>query len=90
MSLAKKGRSLSSIVSVPPMPQASSNIEHDSGNILGRYVPDPIAMDALKRFLGGDTAMSIMGPYGSGKSTFGVLLNCILAPSADPSFESLD
>ena len=88
MSLAKKGRSLSSIVSVPPMPQASSNIEHDSGNILGRYVPDPIAMDALKRFLGGDTAMSIMGPYGSGKSTFGVLLNCILAPSADPSFEA--
>ena len=32
--------------------------------------------------------MSIMGPYGSGKSTFGVLLNCILAPSADPSFEA--
>ncbi len=86
MSLEEGGRPLSEIVHVPPAPYASSNVEHDSGDTLGRYVPDPIAIDTLKRFFGGDSVMSIMGPYGSGKSTFGVLLNCLLAPSGDPSF----
>ena len=89
MSLRIDGRPLNDIVSIPPMPQASSNIEHDSDSVLGSYVPDPIAMDALKRFLGGDSTMSIIGPYGSGKSTFGVLLNCLLSGRGKSFSEAL-
>ena len=81
MSLRETGRLLSEIVSIPPMPYASSSIEHDSNDVLGRYVPDRVSMDTLRRFFGSDKVMSIMGPYGSGKSTFGVLLNCLLSPS---------
>ena len=88
MILTKRSKPLSNIVSIHPIPHISSNIEHDSGDTLGRYVPDPMAMDALRRFLSGNATMSIMGPYGSGKSTFGVLLNCLMAPSDDPSFKA--
>ena len=81
-------RPLSEIVSIPPMVPASSNIEYDSGNVLGRYIPDVVALDTLGRFFGGDTIMSIMGPYGSGKSTFGVLLNCLLSPSNSVAWQA--
>ena len=88
MSLSGMNRPLSEIVSIPPMVQASSNIEYDSGNMLGRYIPDVVALDTLRRFFGGDTTMSIMGPYGSGKSTFGVLLNCLLSPSSSIAWQT--
>ena len=88
MSLRGMSKPLSDIVSIPPMAHVSSNIEHDSGNILGKYIPDIVALDALKRFFGGDTIMSIIGPYGSGKSTFGVLLNCLLSPSGSKAWKT--
>ena len=88
MSLRGIIKPLSEIVSIPPMVQASSNIEYDSGNMLGRYIPDVVALDTLRRFFGGDTIMSIIGPYGSGKSTFGVLLNCLLSPSGSKAWKT--
>ena len=67
MSLREASSPLSEIVPIPPVAQASSNIEYDSGNMLGRYIPDIVALDTLRRFFGGDVIMSIIGPYGSGQ-----------------------
>ena len=88
MSLRETSSPLSEIVQIPPVAQASSNIEYDSGNMLGRYIPDIVALDTLRRFFGGDVIMSIIGPYGSGKSTFGVLLNCLLSPSSSMAWRT--
>ena len=88
MSLRETSSPLSEIVPIPPAAQASSNIEYDSENMLGRYVPDIVALDTLRRFFGGDAIMSIIGPYGSGKSTFGVLLNCLLSPSSNMAWQT--
>ena len=81
---------LSRIVGVIEKPQASSNIEHDSLNVIPGYIPNSNATEAIERFneglRHGGSAISITGPYGSGKSTFGVILNQLSAPKSDVGF----
>ena len=83
-------RSLSRIVGVVEKPQASSNIEHDSLSVIPSYMPNSNANEAIERFCEGlrrgGSAISITGPYGSGKSTFGVMLNHLVAPNGDAGF----
>ena len=82
---------LSRIVEVIEKPQASSNIEHDSLNVIPGYIPNSNTNEAIERFNAGlrhgGSAISITGPYGSGKSTFGVMLNQLVAPNNDAGFK---
>ena len=81
---------LSRIVGVVEKSQASSNIEHDSLSVIPGYIPNSNANEAIERFCEGlrrgGSAISITGPYGSGKSTFGVMLNHLVAPNGDAGF----
>ena len=81
---------LSRIVKVIEKPQASSNIEYDSLNVIPGYIPNSNTNEAIERFneglRRGGSAISITGPYGSGKSTFGVILNQLVAPNNDVGF----
>ena len=84
-------KQLSRIVNVIEKPQASSNIEHDSINVISGYIPNSNTNEAIERFneglRHGGSAISITGPYGSGKSTFGVILNQLVAPNSDAGFK---
>ena len=82
-------RPLSDVVGVPEKPHASANIERDP--LIGGYLPGAGAVRALELFsagLGSGAAMSVVGPYGSGKSTFGVVLNCLAAPGGDAGWKA--
>ena len=83
---------LSTIVGIYDKPRVSANIEHDSlDDIIDRYIPNASSIEALNIFLAGlgkGGAMSIIGPYGSGKSTFGIVLNHMVAPSRDPGWNN--
>ncbi len=88
----KPGTPLSAIVSIPDKPRASANIEHDSlDDIIGKYIPNTSSIEALNVFLTGldkGGAISIIGPYGSGKSTFGIVLGQMVAPRRDPGWKT--
>ena len=81
---------LSMIVTVSGSRHPSSNIEYDSMDVVRKYIPNANALHALERFAAGlesgGSAMSIVGPYGSGKSTFGVMLNCLAGPKNDAAY----
>ena len=82
---------LSGVVGVPARPHASANIERDSLDAIGGYIPNASAAKAVEIFsagLGRGGALSIVGPYGSGKSTFGVVLSRLAAPRADPGWKA--
>jgi energy-coupling factor transporter ATP-binding protein EcfA2 len=73
-----------------PGPQfaRSVNIERDArANDLKGYLPTGRALDVLRRFTAAlndaslTRAWSITGPYGSGKSAFALLLNCLVGPA---------
>ena len=89
-----KSTPLAKIAGVLPKPYASTNIEHDSGEVLKRYVPSADAVDAVKRFSSGlagsksGRMISITGPYGSGKSTMGVFLNHLVSPEGGPGWKT--
>ena len=85
------GTSLSKIVGVPDRPHASTNIERDAGTMMARYIPNSSFVEAVNIFaarLGKGVALSIIGPYGSGKSTFGVVLGHLAAPHDDPGWKA--
>ena len=82
-------RPLSGVVGVSAKPHASANIERDRP--VGGYVPNASAVRAIGLFsagLGSGAAMSVVGPYGSGKSTFGVVLNGLAAPNGDAGWKA--
>ena len=90
-----RARHLSRIVRVSEKTHASSNVEHDSMNVIHRYIPNSSANEAIELFTAGlafgGSAISITGPYGSGKSTFGVMLSHLAAPKDDEGFgQALD
>lgn len=89
---ARNGRAarhiaLSHMVSASLKKYAAANVEHDRGpEILGGYIPGPGTLDTVARLdlgmRGGKhgRAISVTGPYGSGKSTMAVLLDALYAP----------
>ena len=89
-----KSTPLAKIAGVLPKPYASTSIEHDSGEVLKRYVPSADAVDAVKRFSSGlagsksGRMISITGPYGSGKSTMGVFLSHLVSPEGGPGWKA--
>lgn len=86
------GTPLSGIVGVSDRPRASTNIERDSlGGMASGYIPNASSVEAVKIFsagLGRGAALSIIGPYGSGKSTFGMVLGHLAAPRLDPGWKT--
>ena len=82
---------LSRHVAVSPKPHASTSVEHDTPDSMGSYIPNAPAIEAIKKFtagIGSGSALSITGPYGSGKSTFGVVMSHLAAPLADPGWKA--
>ena len=91
---AKKGAvsatPLTRIVHVKPPAYASVSIEHDlrggGGGALGDYIPGAGTLDTIARLGAGmrggrrGHAISVTGPYGSGKSAMAVFLDALLAP----------
>lgn len=88
---AKPRIPLSEVVGVPARPHASANVERDSLDGMGGYIPNTSATKAIDLFsagLGKGAALSIVGPYGSGKSTFGIVLDHLAAPRRDPGWKA--
>ena len=88
---AEPSTPLSKVVGVPARPHASANIERDSLDAIGGYIPNASATKAIELFsagLGKGVALSIVGPYGSGKSTFGIVLDHLAAPRRDPGWKA--
>src|SRR5688572_14096040 len=73
----------------------SANVERDTGDAaISGYVPTSRALDVVDRIANAITqaatgrAVSIIGPYGSGKSSLALFLSSLLAPSGDPAYKS--
>lgn len=75
---------LSDVVQVSQTSHASTNIERD-----GQYVVGADALAAIRCVADGmngskrGTAVSIIGPYGSGKSTLGLFMNRLVGPETE-------
>ena len=83
---------LTGIVSVPDRPRASTNIERDSlDGMTAEYIPNASSIEAVNIFSAGldkGAALSIIGPYGSGKSTFGMVLGHLASPRHDARWKA--
>ena len=84
---AGRGVPLSCVVAASLKKYAAANAEHDRGpDILRGYIPGPGTFDAVARLDLGmrgnkhGRAISVTGPYGSGKSTMAVFLDALYAP----------
>ncbi len=74
----------------------SSNIKNlkDFNKLLDAYIFSEKSVDALNRILdsindrGSTKAFSITGPYGTGKSSFGILLRSLLASSNSKNYKT--
>ena len=81
------------IVTIPPKPYPSSNIEHDD-IISDNYLPSASTLEIIERFSSGLTGaksgrmLSITGPYGAGKSTLAIFLNGLLAPKKSKEWQA--
>lgn len=85
-------KSLSSQKRVKPRFARSINIERDSGtNAVDGYLPVGRALEAISRLAGAldrsdvEVAISITGPYGSGKSSLALIIDALLGPVKDPA-----
>lgn len=85
-----KRRSLAEELEVRVQFARSVNVERDSGTeVVERYVPTARALDLLGRVVdalwspAANRAWSVVGPYGSGKSSFTVFLDSLLGPGRD-------
>jgi hypothetical protein len=68
----------------------SANLEHHQGETSSTYIPTARALEVLHRIgraiQSTDTgrAWSLTGPYGAGKSSFGLFLHALLGPADEP------
>ncbi|QZY29681.1 hypothetical protein [Nocardioides coralli] len=74
----------------------SINVERDAGtHAIDGYLPVGRAIDSVERLANamlseGEVALSVTGPYGTGKSSLALLLDCLYAPKADGSRQTAD
>lgn len=75
----------------------SINVERDSGSsAVDSYLPVGRAIDAISRLATAldrsdvEVAISITGPYGSGKSSLAVVLDALFGPAKDPARRSAE
>ena len=81
----KTAARISKLVSIPPKPYPSTNVEHDDITELEDYLPGASTVEIVERFSAGlrggknGRMISITGPYGSGKSTMAIFLKGLVA-----------
>lgn len=88
--------SLSNFVTAANRFQRSTRLDANSGaqDQLDGYVPTARSLEVTRRLAramgqeAGVRAMSITGPYGSGKSSLALFLDSLTGPSSDPLFKS--
>jgi hypothetical protein len=75
----------------------SINVERDAGgSAIDGYLPVGRAIDTISRLASAleredvEVALSITGPYGSGKSSLAVIIDALLGPSNDPATSSAE
>ena len=74
----------------------SINVERDSGtSAIDGYLPVGRAIESVERLAGallssGEVALSVTGPYGSGKSSLALVLDSLFASKSDPVRASAD
>src|SRR3954469_9303773 len=75
----------------------SINVERDSGSRAAEgYLPVGRAVDAIGRLAAAldrddvEVALSITGPYGSGKSSLAIVIDALLGPAGDSARESTE
>jgi len=75
----------------------SINVERDSGSgAIEGYLPVGRAIDALDRLAAAlgredvEVALSITGPYGSGKSSLAIIIDALLGPTNDPARQAAE
>ena len=84
---------VSDLVSIPPKPYPSTNVEHDDITDLDDYLPGASTVEIVERFSeglrGGKSGrmISITGPYGSGKSTMAIFLKGLVATSKSAEYK---
>lgn len=90
----ERGIPLSRVVTASLKKYAAANAEHDRGSdVLRGYIPGPGTFDAVARLDLGmrgskhGRAISVTGPYGSGKSTMAVFLDALYAPSGSAEWK---
>lgn len=90
------GRPLSESITTRPLIARSANLERDVLVPLDHYLPTACALDGVRRWArsmvahSATRAWSITGPYGSGKSSFALLLSGLAAPREDPARQRAD
>lgn len=80
-------------ISIKSTHTRSINLARDADNLdlVRAYLPTSRALQALTSISAGlnrepaERALALIGPYGSGKSAFGLFLGALLASEADPS-----
>ena len=88
---------LSEIVRVKPRFARSANIERDDfATAVDGYVPTARAVDVVSRVVAGiegrgaERAISVTGPYGSGKSSLALFLSALFGPAGQTQAEATD
>ena len=88
---------LSELKAPRPRFARSINVERDSGSsAVDGYLPVGRAVDAITRLATAldrddvEVAISITGPYGSGKSSLAIILDALLGPLGDPARTSAE
>ncbi len=70
----------------------AAHIEHHEGQTAAGYIPTARGLEVIHRIaraMSNDDAgraWSLTGPYGAGKSSFGLFLHALLGPQADPAY----
>jgi len=95
--MAVVGSSLQSYVRVRQRFARSKNVERDSeGDVVGSYLPTGRALDVVDRVAAAildpaaGRAISVTGPYGSGKSSLALFLAALLGPATDATRRRAD
>ncbi|WCO66241.1 hypothetical protein PO878_17200 [Iamia majanohamensis] len=86
---------LADLVSTTSGFRRAVNLEVDpTVEVVARYLPTPRSLEVLQRLTRalhpgkGQRAFAVTGPYGSGKSSFGVFLDALVGPMDDPATRS--
>lgn len=90
--MVTSGHILQDLVHVRRRFARSANVERDADSeSIGGYLPTARALDVVGRIAAGivdptaGRAVSVTGPYGSGKSSLAVFLTALLAPATEPA-----
>jgi len=87
---------LSEHIHIAALAGRSVNLERDAESSLAGYIPTARSVDTVRRVLdgllsrSGNHAWSVTGPYGSGKSSFALLLDSLAGPRSKQRQNAVD